>query len=142
MAYDRKLAFCRDQAFGRNLTFGHILAFGSLAFGRIVAFGRNSTFGRNSNTSLVGLSALFTCRLIGLIRFVIAAKTISRRLKQAAALGGATLRSSATEIVDVAFYYFFTTSSLHVRSFVREGEDDVLVPCARKEKYVAMDCLF
>ena len=86
MAYDRKLAFCRDQAFGRNLTFGHILAFGSnltfghilafgsLAFGRIVAFGRNSTFGRNSNTSLVGLLALFTCRLIGLLDLLLQQK--------------------------------------------------------------------
>jgi hypothetical protein len=40
-----------------------------------------------SITSLVVSSALSTCQLIGLIGFVIAAKTISRRLKQAAALG-------------------------------------------------------
>ena len=148
MAYDRKLAFCRDQAFGRNLTFGHILAFGSnltfgrilafgsLAFGRIVAFGRNSTFGRNSNTSLVGLLALFTCRLIGLIGFVIAAKTISRRLKQAAALGGAMLQSSATEIVDIAFYYFFTASSLHVHLFVREKMMCWCLALARKNMWL------
>jgi hypothetical protein len=58
-----------------------------------------------------------TRQLIG--GFVIAAKTISRRLKQAAALGVATLQSSATEIVDVAFYYF-ASSSLHVCLLVRE----------------------
>jgi hypothetical protein len=58
-------------------------------------------------------------QLIGLIGFVIAAKTISRRLKQAVALGVATLQSSATQIVDVAFYYF-ASSSLHVYSLVRE----------------------
>jgi hypothetical protein len=72
-----------------------------------------------SITSLVGSSASSARRLIGLISFVIAAKTISRRLKQAAALGVATLRSSATEIIDVAFYYF-ASSSLHVYSLVRE----------------------
>jgi hypothetical protein len=68
---------------------------------------------------LVGLSALSACQLIGLIGFVIAAKTISRRLKQAGALGVATLQSSATEIVNVAFYYF-ASSSLHVYSLVKE----------------------
>jgi hypothetical protein len=68
-------------------------------------------------TSLVGLLASSTRQLIG--GFVIAAKTISRRLKQAAALGVATLQSSATEIVDVAFYYF-ASSSLHVCLLVRE----------------------
>jgi hypothetical protein len=57
--------------------------------------------------------------LVGLIGFLIAAKTISRRLKQAAALGVATLQSSATKIVNVAFYYF-ASSSLHVYSLVRE----------------------
>jgi hypothetical protein len=40
-----------------------------------------------SITSLVVSSASSTRQLIGLIGFVIAAKTISRRLKQAAALG-------------------------------------------------------
>jgi hypothetical protein len=70
-------------------------------------------------TSLVGSSALSARQFIGLIGFVIAAKTISWRLKQAAALRVATLQSSATEIVDVAFYYF-ASSSLHVCLLVRE----------------------
>jgi hypothetical protein len=70
-------------------------------------------------TSLVGSSALSARQLIGLIGFLIAAKTISRRLNQAAALGVATLQSSATKIVDVAFYYF-ASSLLHVYLLVRE----------------------
>jgi hypothetical protein len=65
------------------------------------------------------LSASSACQLIGLIGFVIAAKAISRRLKQAAALRVATLQSRATKIVDVAFYYF-VSSSLHVCLLVRE----------------------
>jgi hypothetical protein len=55
-------------------------------------------------TSLVDSSASSARQLIGLIGFVIAAKTISRRLKQAAALRVGTLQSSATKIVNVAFY--------------------------------------
>jgi len=70
-------------------------------------------------TSLVGSSASSAHQLIGLISFVIAAKTISRWLKQAAALGVATLQSSATKIIDVAIYYF-ASSSLHVYSLVKE----------------------
>jgi hypothetical protein len=71
-------------------------------------------------TSLVSPSASSARQLIGLIGFVIAAKAISRRLKQAAALGVATLQLRATEIVDVAFYYFAPSSSLHVCLLVRE----------------------
>jgi hypothetical protein len=70
-------------------------------------------------TSLVGSAASFACQLIGLIGFVIAAKTMSRRLKQAAALEVATLQSRATENVDVAFYYF-GCSLLHLCLLVRE----------------------
>jgi len=44
---------------------------------------------------------------------------ISRRLKQASALGVAKLQSRATKIVNVAFYYF-ASSSLHMHSFLRE----------------------
>jgi len=69
---------------------------------------------------LVGSSALSPHQLIGLISFVIAAKTISGRLKQAAALGVATLQSSASKIVNVAKAYY-AASSLHVRTFVREN---------------------
>jgi len=72
-----------------------------------------------SITNLVGLSASSACRLIGHIGFVKAAKTISRQLKQAAALGVATLQSSATKIIDMAFYYF-ASSLLHVYSLLRE----------------------
>jgi len=71
-------------------------------------------------TSLVSPSASSARQLISLIGFVIAAKAISRRLKQAAALGVATLQLRATEIVDVAFYYFAPSSSLHVCLLVRE----------------------
>jgi hypothetical protein len=46
-------------------------------------------------------------------------KAISRQLKQAAALRVAMLQSRAIEIVDVAFYYF-ASSSLHVCLLVRE----------------------
>ena len=70
------------------------------------------------------------CRLIGLVGLVvldslvtalIAAKTeISRRLKQAAALGVATVRSSATKIANAASIYYLITSSFHVHSLVRE----------------------
>ena len=52
---------------------------------------------------------------------LIAAKTkISRRLKQAAAFGVATVRSSATEIADAASIYYFITYKFHVLSLVRE----------------------
>jgi hypothetical protein len=52
---------------------------------------------------------------------LIAAKTkISRRLKQAAALGVATVRLSATKIAKAASTYYFTASSLHMHSLVRE----------------------
>jgi hypothetical protein len=64
------------------------------------------------------LSASSAHQLIGLISFVIAAKTISRRLKQAAALGVATLQSSANETA--ASTYYFTVSSFHVHLIVRE----------------------
>jgi len=57
---------------------------------------------------------------MSLIGFVIAAKTISRRLKQAAALGVATFQSSATEIVNAASPYYLIASSFHVHSLVRE----------------------
>jgi hypothetical protein len=67
----------------------------------------------------VRLISLGDLSVISLISFVIAAKTISPRLKQAAALVVATLQSSATEIGDVAFYYF-ASSSLHVCLLVRE----------------------
>jgi len=114
------------------LTFGHILAFGNLAFGRIVAFGRNSI------TSLLSSSASSAHRLISLVGFVIAAKTkITRRPKQAAALGVATVRSSTTEIANAAsIYYFFTASSLHVHSFVREKMMCWWLALARKNMWL------
>ena len=68
------------------------------------------SLGDLSITSLFGSSASSACQLIGLISFVIVAKTLSRWLKQAASLGGAMLRSSATKIIDVAFYYFAFSS--------------------------------
>ena len=71
------------------------------------------------------------CRLIGLVGLVvldslvtalIAAKTeISRRLKQAAALGVATVRLSATKIANVASTYYLIALSFHVHSLVREN---------------------
>ena len=70
-------------------------------------------------TSLVGSLALSTRRLIGLIGFVIAAK-ISRRLKQAAALGVATVQLSATKIANAASTYYLIASLFHVHSLVRE----------------------
>jgi hypothetical protein len=52
---------------------------------------------------------------------LIAAKTkISRRLKQAAAHGVATARSSTTEIANTASTYYFTALSFHMHSLVRE----------------------
>jgi hypothetical protein len=52
---------------------------------------------------------------------LIAAKTkISRRLKQAAAHGVATARSSTTEIANAASTYYFTASSFRMHSLVRE----------------------
>ena len=76
------------------LAFGCIIAFGRiLAIGRNMAFGLIVTFGRN----------LVFC---------------ASSCKQAA-LGVAP--TSASEIINAAaFYYLFTASSLHVRSFVRE----------------------
>ena len=90
----------------------------SLLIGLIGLIGLIS-LGNLSITSLVCSSASSARQFIGLIGFLITAKTISRRLKQAAALRVATLQSSATKIVDVAFYYF-ASSSLHVYSLVRE----------------------
>jgi len=46
------------------------------------------------------------------------------------------LQSSATEIVDVAFYYFFTASLLHVRSFVREKMMCWWLALARKKMWL------
>jgi hypothetical protein len=52
---------------------------------------------------------------------LIAAKTkISRRLKQAATLGVATLRLSANEIANAASTYYLIASSFHVHLLVRE----------------------
>jgi len=85
---------------------------------------------------LVGSSALSAHQLIGLISFVIAAKTISRQLKHAASHGVAALRISASEIVNAATANY-AASSLNVR----EGED-VLVALYREEKDVVVDCLF
>ncbi len=63
---------------------------------------------------LVGSSALSAHQLIGLISFVIAAKTISRQLKHAASHGVAALRISASEIVNAATANY-AASSLNVR---------------------------
>jgi hypothetical protein len=58
---------------------------GIICFGLIGLIGLIG-LGDLSISSLVGLSASSARRLISLIGFVIAAKTISRRLKKAAAL--------------------------------------------------------
>jgi len=86
-----------------------------------------------SVASLVTLVGLLTHRPFRerLLTAVIEATKISWRLKQAATLGGATLQSSATKLVDIAFYYFassllhicfyyFASSLLHICFLVRE----------------------
>jgi hypothetical protein len=86
--------------------------------------------------SLVGSSALFARQLIGLVSLiglsihrlfcdlltavVIVVKTISRRLKQAAALEVATVRSSATKIANAASTYYLIALLLHMHLLVRE----------------------
>jgi hypothetical protein len=74
-----------------------------------------------SVASLVTLVGLLTHRPFRerLLTAVIEATKISWRLKQAATLGGATLQSSATKLVDIAFYYF-ASSLLHICFLVRE----------------------
>jgi hypothetical protein len=66
-------------------------------------------------------------------------KTLSRRLKQAASLVGAMLRSSATKIFDLAFYYF-AFSMLHVYLLVREKMLRWLAFARKKDE--TGDCLF
>jgi len=73
--------------------------------------------------SLAGLAGLLTHWpfLDSLATALIAAKTkISRRLKQAAAFGVATVRSSATEIANAASIYYLITSSFNMHSLMRE----------------------
>jgi hypothetical protein len=69
--------------------------------------------------SLVGSSThrLFCERLATAVN---EATKITWRLKQAAALGVATVRSSATKIANAASIYYLITSSFHVHSLVRE----------------------
>jgi len=69
-------------------------------------------------TSLVGLPASSARQFIGLIGFVNEATKITWRLKQAAALGVATLQSSATKTA--ALTYYFTASLLHMHSLLSE----------------------
>jgi hypothetical protein len=71
--------------------------------------------------SFVGLIGPSTHRLFceRLATAVNKATKITWRLKQAAALGIATLQSSATETA--ASTYYFTVSLLHMHSLVREG---------------------
>jgi hypothetical protein len=72
--------------------------------------------------SLVGSSThrLFCERLATAVNEVNEATKITWRLKQTAALGVATVRSSATEIANAALIYYLITSSFHVHSLVRE----------------------
>ncbi len=56
--------------------------------------------------------------------------------RKQAALGVATMPTSATEIVDVAFI----TLPLH-RAFAREGED-VVVACSCQDNVMLVACLF
>jgi len=69
--------------------------------------------------SLVGVSIHWLFRDL-LTAVVIAVKTISRQLKQAAALGVATVRSSATKIANAASTYYLIASSFHVHLLMRE----------------------
>jgi hypothetical protein len=89
--------------------------------------------------SLVGSSThrLFCERLATAVN---KASKITWRLKRAAALGVATLQSSATETA--ASTYYFTISLLHnSHAFDRKGED-VVVASSHEEKDVVVDCLF
>jgi hypothetical protein len=98
---------------------GPIGIIGVVGFGHIIA----SVSSARRFINLVGLAGLLTHWpfLDSLATALIAAKTkISRWLKQAAALGVATVRSSATEIANAASIDYLITSLFHVHSLVRE----------------------
>jgi hypothetical protein len=88
--------------------------------------------------SLVGSSThrLFCERIATAVN---KATKITWRLKQAAALGVATLRLSADEIANVASIYYLIISSFHVHSLVREKMWWWL---ALAKKVVLVACLF
>jgi hypothetical protein len=93
-----------------------IIIIGVVGFGSAVSSARRLI-------GLVGHAGLLTHWpfLDSLAAALIAAKTkISQRLKQAAALRVATVRSSATEIANAASTYYLIASSIHVHSLVRE----------------------
>jgi hypothetical protein len=105
------------------LNHGPIGIIGIVGFGHIIALSASAVSSARPLIGLVGLVGLLTHRpfLNSLATALFAAKTkISRWLKQAAALGVATVQSSATEIVNAASTYNFTASSLHMHSLVRE----------------------
>jgi len=95
---------------------------GVIGFGHIASSASAVSSARRL-IGLVSLVGLLTHRpfLDSLATALIAAKTkITWRLKQAAALGVATVRSSATEIANAASTYYLIASSFHVHSLVRE----------------------
>jgi len=90
--------------------------------------------------SFVGLIGSSTHRLFceRLATAVNEVTKITWQLRQAAALGVATLQSSATETE--ASTYYFTVSSIHMHFLVREKMCWWLALV--REKDVAVDCLF
>ena len=97
---------------------GPIGIIGVVGFGHIIA----SVSSARRFINLVGLAGLLTHWpfLDSLATALIAAKTkISRWLKQAAALGVATVQSSATKIANAASIYYLIIS-FHVHSLMRE----------------------
>jgi hypothetical protein len=95
---------------------------GVIGFGLIASSASAVSLARRL-IGLVGLVGLLTHRpfLDSLATALIAAKTkISWQLKQAAALGVATVRLSATKIANAASTYYLIASSFHTHSLVRE----------------------
>jgi hypothetical protein len=96
---------------------------GVIGFG-LIASSASAVSSARRLIGLVGLVGLLTHRpfLDSLATALIAAKTkISWQLKQAAALGVATVRLSATKIANAASTYYLIASSFHVHSLVRES---------------------
>jgi hypothetical protein len=102
---------------------GPIGIIGVIGFGHIIASSASAVSSAHRLIGLVGLACLLTHRpfLDSLATALIAAKIkISRRLKQAAALGVATVRLSATKIANAASIYYLITLSFHLHLLVRE----------------------
>jgi hypothetical protein len=95
---------------------------GVIGFG-LIASSASAVSSARRLIGLVSLVGLLTHRpfLNSLATALIAAKTkISWQLKQAAALGVATVQLSATKIANAASTYYLIASSFHVHSLVRE----------------------